>query len=414
MRATNTARDPRGVFGVLWAVFFFQGMTLGCWFPALTNLFGGLGLSSWVPMVFMVPPVCAMIGPLVGGALADQRYAANRLYFWATLLCALLLVAAFLTLDAGWHPLWFLILLALHALLSGPTWGFLATISLQHLAEPERGFPLVRVGATVGWVAGGVLTSYVLKADASPVAGYAAGAVRLLSALPALMLPHTPPLGVMSGWRSRLGLDAFVLMKERDHLVFFGVTALFSVPITAFYMHGPEFLKVLGDPRPTGTMTVAQMLEVVSMLLLGSLLARHSIKSVLLWALGLSVLRFAMSAQAGVSGLIAWHIGGLALHGVCFTLYFVTAQIFLDRRVDPGMRGQAQGLLMMVSGGLGPLAGAWCCGWLRLKLVTADGQGWALYWAILAAMIAVCVGIFACFYRGTGKPRRGVAVSPAG
>ena len=226
----------------------------------------------------------------------------------------------------------------------------------------------------------------------------------------ALMLPHTPPMGVMSGWRSRLGLDAFVLMKERDHLVFFVVTALFSIPISAFYMYGPEFLKVLGDPRPTGTMTVAQMLEVVSMLLLGTLLARHSIKAVLLWALGLSVLRFAMSAQAGVSGVIGWHIGGLALHGVCFTLYFVTAQIFLDRRVDPGMRGQAQGLLMMVSGGLGPLIGAWFCGWLRLHVVTADGHGWTTYWAILAAMIAVCFVIFAVFYRGMGKPQRDAQV----
>jgi len=407
MRATNTAtRDPRRVFAVLWAVFFFQGMTLGCWFPSLTNLFGELGLAVWVPLVFMVPPICAMIGPLVGGALADQRYAANHLYFWATFLCVLLLLAAFWTLAAGWHPLWFLALLAGHALLSGPTWGFLATISMQHLSEPERQFPLVRVGATVGWVAGGLLTSYVLKADASPVAGYAAGLVRLVSVGLALMLPHTPPQGIMTGWRSRLGLDAFVLMKERDHLVFFVVTALFSIPITAFYMHGPEFLKVLGDPRPTGTMTVAQVLEVASMLLLGALLARHSIKAVLLWALGLSVLRFAMSAQAGVSGVIAWHIGGLALHGVCYTLYFVTAQIFLDRRVDPGMRGQAQGLLMMVSGGLGPLIGAWFCGWLRLHVVAADGQGWTTYWATLAAMIAVCVVIFAIFYRGMGKPRR--------
>lgn len=397
---------PRAVMLVLWSVFFFQGMTLGCWFPALTNILGQMGLADWVPMAFMVPPVCAMIGPLIGGALADQRMAANRLYFWATLLCVVLILAAFAALDAGWHPIWFLVFLAGHALLSGPTWGFLATISMKHLGDAERQFPLVRVGATIGWIAGGLMTSFLLKADTSPLAGYAAGGVRLASVVLALALPHTPPLGVVRDWRSRLGLDAFVLMKQRDHLVFFVVTTLFSVPITAFYMHGPELLSVLGDPHPTGTMTVAQLLEIASMLVLGALLARHSIKVVLLWALGLSVLRFAMSAQAGHSGLIFWHVGGLALHGVCYTLYFITAQIFLDRRVDPGMRGQAQGLLTMVSGGLGPLIGAWLCGRLKLALVGADGAGWTAYWSVLAGMIAVCFTIFALFYRGSGKPSK--------
>ena len=170
-------------------------------------------------------------------------------------------------------------------------------------------------------------------------------------------------------------------------------------------MYAPEFLSVLGDPHPTGTMTVAQILEVAGMLLLGSVMTRFRVKTVLLWALGLSVVRFGMSANAGISGAISWHIAGLALHGLCYTFYFITAQVFLDRRVDPGLKGQAQGLLAMVSGGLGPLIGALVCGWLRNECVTADGQGWTLFWGILAAMIAGCFAIFAVFYHGRGAQR---------
>jgi MFS family permease len=199
-----------------------------------------------------------------------------------------------------------------------------------------------------------------------------------------------------------LGFDAFGLLRQRDHAVFFGVTALFSVPLAAFYMYGPEFLKVLGDRHPTGTMTVAQVLEVGGMLLLGSLLTRYRVKTVLCWALGLSVLRYGLSAWAGVCGEVAWHIAGVALHGICYTFYFITAQVFLDRRVDPGLKGQAQGLLALVSGGLGPLAGAWVCGWLRGAVVGADGGGWDLFWAILAAMIGLCFIGFALLYRGRG------------
>jgi MFS family permease len=77
--------------------------------------------------------------------------------------------------------------------------------------------------------------------------------------------------------------------------------------------------------------------------------------------------------------------------------------VFLDRRVDPGMRGQAQGLLAMVSGGLGPLAGAMVCGWLRHHFVTGDGAGWEWFWGILAAMIAVCLAVFLPLYRGQQK-----------
>lgn len=391
------------IFTALWLSFFFQGMTPGFWLPALTNILRARGLGDWVALAFVVPPVCALISPLIGGALADQRMAADRLFAWSSLLCSLALVAAFGSLDAGWHPMWFVVFLGAYSVLSGPAWGLLATVSLTNLSHGERQFPLVRVGATIGWVVGGLITSYVLRADTSPSAGYASAVAKLIAGAVAFLLPHTPPLGRASSWKSRIGLDAFGLLKHRDQCVFFLVTALFSIPLSAFYMYGPEFLKVLGDKHPTGTMTVAQVLEVGGMLLIGAVMTRFRVKTVLLWALGISVARYGMSAAAGVTGNIAWHIAGVALHGVCYTFYFITAQVFLDRRVDPGLKGQAQGLLAMVSGGLGPLVGALVCGWLRAHCVSETGAGWENFWGILTVMIAVCFVIFAVFYRGRGR-----------
>jgi nucleoside transporter len=391
------------VFGWLWGVFFLQGMTPGFWLPALTNILEARGLGGWVPIVFLVPSLCALISPLIGGALADQRVAAEKLLAISSTLGAVMLFAAFATLDAGWNPWWFVGLLGIYSICSGPSWGLLTTISLTHLAHGERQFPLVRVGATIGWMVAGVLTSYVLHADVSPVAGYASAAARMLGGMAALMLPHTPPLGSATSWRSRMGLDAFVLMKQPDHRVFFTVTALFSIPLSAFYMYAPELLKTLGDVHPTATMTIAQITEVLAMILVGSVMVRFRVKVILLWALGLSILRFGMSAYAGASGLITWHIGGIALHGMCYTFYFITAQVFLDRRVDPGLRGQAQGLLALVTSGIGPLVGTLFCGWLKSHCVGADGSGWEDFWSILAGTIAVCFLIFAVCYRGQGK-----------
>lgn len=400
---TQTQPKRAAVFGWLWVVFFLQGMTPGFWMPAITNILKAQGLGEWVALIFIVPPLCALISPLVGGALADQRVAADRLFVWICFLSSVVLLAAFATLHAGWNPWWFVGLMGLASLISGPSWGLLTTIALTNLSHGERQFPLVRLGATLGWMGAGVLTSFVLNADTSPTAGFASATARFLTGFFAFLLPHTPPLGSAKSLKSRLGLDAFTLMKHRDHCVFFIVTALFSIPLSAFYMYAPELLKVLGDEHSTATMTLAQVTEIAGMLLVGVVMMRFRVKTVLLWALGLSVLRFAMSAYAGASGLIGWHIGGIILHGICYTFYFITAQVFLDRRVDPGLRGQAQGLLTLVSGGLGPLVGALVCGWLRNHWVTEDGQGWMQFWAVLSGMIAMCFVIFALFYQGQNR-----------
>jgi MFS family permease len=397
-------RDPRAVFTVLWLVFFFHGMTPGFWLPALTNILNARGLADWVPAAFLVAPLCALVAPLIGGALADQRVSADRLFAWSAILCSIVLFAAFRLLEAGWHPAWFIGLLGAYSVLSGPSWGLLATISLTHLSHGERQFPLVRMGATVGWVCGGLITSHLLMADTSPLAGHASVVARIIGGLIALVLPFTPPLGNAVSWKSRFGLDAFAILKQRDQCVFFIVTTLLSIPLAAFYMYAPEFLKALGDDRPAGTMTIAQVIETFSMLVLASVMTRFRIKTVLTWALGFSVLRFLLSALAGVDGVAGWHIAGIALHGICFTFYFVTAQVFLDRRVDPGLKSQAQGLLAMVSNGLGPLIGTLVCGWMRQALVHPDGTGWTAYWLWLAAMVFVCLVIFVALYRGLRQP----------
>ncbi len=388
------------VFARLWVVYFFQGMAPGFWYPALTNILIGQGLSGWVAWGFMMVPLGAMISPLISGALADQRVPADRLYAGSTLAGAGVVVLTFGCLDWHWNPWCFIGLLLLQSIIASPSWSLLATITLTNIEHPERNFPLVRSGSTLGWVVGGFLTSYWLKADASPVAGYAAAATGGVGALCALSLPHTPPLGRASSWRGLLGMDALALLRDRDHLVFFAVTFLFAIPLTGFYMMAPQHLRVLGDMHPTATMTLAQWSELVAMLVVAVVMTRVRLKTLLLWALGLSVLRYGMSAHAGATGTLPWHVAGIALHGVCYTFYFITAQVFLNRRVAAHLKGQAQGLFALVASGLGPLVGACVCGWLRDHYIQANGQGWLELWSVLGAMIAVCFVIFALCYRG--------------
>ena len=66
------------------------------------------------------------------------------------------------------------------------------------------------------------------------------------------------------------------------------------------------------------------------------------------------------------------------------------------------MRAQAQGLLVLVNGGIGTLVGTLVVGKLHRIYILDAGGNWTVFWAILATMVAASLAVFATFYRGKG------------
>lgn len=382
--------------------FFLMGMSVGFPIPTLTNVITAQGLGTeWVRWAWLCGPVAALLSPVGVGALADNRFDAQKVLGWIGVIGAVLMAAAYGCLDLGVSPWWFIGLLFASSVVSAPMWSTLASLSMTHLRAGRREFPLVRMGGTVGWMAAGVLTSVVLHADSSTMAGYAGAVSRTFAGLVAFALPATPPLGRSRSLRVLLGFEAFRLLKERDHAVFFATTLLLAMPLAAFYMWTPAHLLDLGDPRPTSTMALGQASEIVAMLLMAALMTRFRVKSLLVVALGLSALRYALFAWSGAVGAMWSMWVGISLHGMCYTFYFITAQLYLDRRVPGTVRAQAQGLLALVNNGFGTLLGAILVSKLYDGVVAGrPGEGWLTYWAILAGFIGVITVGFALSYRG--------------
>ena len=219
----------------------------------------------------------------------------------------------------------------------------------------------------------------------------------------------TPPAVVHLTWAQRLGLDALTLLRERDHRVVFLTTALFTIPLAGFYPYTPPHLQELGIVHTSAWLSLGQITEIVAMFSLGGLLLRWRLKWIIVCGLAFGVARYALSALGTRSGLI----GGILLHGCSFTLVLITAQIYLDQRVDPAWRARAQALMSLMNGGVGSLLGyLGTGGWFAV--CSRDGHTrWPVFWGGLSLAMAAVLGFFLIAYRGRGAGMGGSMVRPA-
>ena len=148
-------------------------------------------------------------------------------------------------------------------------------------------------------------------------------------------------------------------------------------------------------------MSLGQVTEVISMFVLGALL-NWRLKWIFTLGLSFGVLRFVLCALNSKAYLLA----GVVLHGCSFTLVIITAQIYLDQRVEAAWRARAQALMSLMNSGVGNLIGYLGTGWWFAASTPASGTQWALFWGGLAATVAAVLIYFLFAYRGRG-------VSPA-
>src|SRR5437667_10220154 len=100
------------------------------------------------------------------------------------------------------------------------------------------------------------------------------------------------------------------------------------------------------------------------MLLMPPMFARLGVKRMLMVGMAAWVLRYALFAIAA-PGAVFWLIAiGILLHGVCYDFFFVTGQIYVDKKSTPAVRGQAQGFLVLVTSGVGMLIGGQVAGYV--------------------------------------------------
>jgi len=403
-------------------MMFLEFFIWGAWYTTIAVYMTSHGMETLTHWPFTVNPIAAIIAPFFLGLVADRYFATEKVLGILHLLGGLFLLAAPQTSD---NPTLFIVLLLLYNLCFMPTLGLSNSLAFHNISDQERQFPRIRVWGTIGWIVAGLFISFVLSGfvtglpEQTPAPLYTAGIASLLLGAYSFTLPHTPPraAGQAVSARSVLGFDAFQQLGSRPFYVFVASALLICIPLAAYYNFTQLYLGAAGVSNIAATQTLGQMSEMVFMLLMPLAFARLGVKWMLLVGMAAWVVRYALFAVAAPDAVF-WMIAlGILLHGVCYDFFFVTGQIYVDKKSTPAIRGQAQGFLVFVTYGVGMLIGAQVAGNVYNRFLdggtTLTLDQWQSFWWIPAAFAAAVMVFFALFFHDRVTEARQPAATPA-
>jgi len=366
--------------------------------------------------------IAAIISPLIVGFVADKllpgRFAMGILHIVGGVLL-------YLTSKAAGSADFYWLLLG-YSLCYMPTLALANSVTFGQLNAAEKQFPAIRVWGTIGWIAAGWAVVYGL----GPIAGSDAegkpidpgttalpfqmgAAVSVALGLYCFTLPaDAPTQKKQTTLAGSLGLDALRLLGDPSFLVFALCSMLICIPLSVYYGWTNRYISELGLSATETKMSFGQISEIVFMLLMPVFLARFGVKTMLIigmtaWFTRYFLFSFAsgMSAVENQRALMeAMLIGGILLHGICYDFFFVTGHLYTDHKAPKELRASAQGLIALLTYGVGMFAGNMVGAKLEgtYKLAEAKGKvtlDWGAFWFAPALMAVGFAVVFLVLFR---------------
>ena len=337
------------------AMMFVQFLMLPAWFiPLLPYVQGLEGGKDWVFACGLLMGIGTFASPLVG-MFADRFLNAEKVLAICNALTAALLGVAFFARDPA--VLFAVLLAAMFVYM--PTWSVSSAIAMAH--SSREAFPRIRVFGSLGWVASGVFSVVgaagfgIADFDVTPWI-FASGAfAALLGAAIALTLPATPPRakGMPMSVVDALGLKAFALFRDPTFAAFGLLITLAMVPFYWYVSYNAMYLAESGFRYLTLTQNLGQVGEIVFMLMVPFIVRKLGYKWALVTGMGAVMFRYACFLAAVRFGCAAGDFGGILIHGLAFGILCVGAQMYIDSAAPVELKNQAQGLVMLLTNGIG-------------------------------------------------------------
>jgi MFS family permease len=391
LRGMNTTTTAAPTFR-LWLMMVLEFAIWGAWLPLIWGYMGKDGLAfsdsqiAWVGSAFAI---ASIVGIFFSSQAADRTFAAEKFMAFSHLVGGLAIlamywareIAAAVGLGANVFPVFFGLMLV-HALLYVPTISVSNSIAFTHMQNAQKEFGLVRMGGTIGWILAAWPLFFLLKGkegveavEASRGIFLVAGITSLVLAAFSLTLPHTPPKKTSGGGAAGIAwLKAAGYLSYPYLLVLFAVTFIDAVIHNGYFKMADDFLeKGVGLEKAwiMPVMSIGQVAEILTMMVLGGVLAKLGWKTTMILGILGHAVRFAVFAFLPQNQAVI--IAVQVLHGICYAFFFATLYIFIDAAFPKDVRSSAQSLFNLLVLGLGDLAANWLFFPLRTWLTAADG-----------------------------------------
>ncbi|CAN5168179.1 nucleoside permease [soil metagenome] len=384
---------------------FLEFFVWGCWLISLGGfMFGVLNATGYqIGLTYGTMGIASLFMPALMGIIADRWINAERVLGICHLIGAVLLFWASRVQDPS-AMYWVMLF---NAMFFMPTIALNNTVS--YITLEKRGFdivkvfPPIRVWGTIGfivavWVVD--LFNWTLSPNQFIVSAISAVCLALYS----FSLPECKPAKTSKGasWISAFGLDAFVLFKRKQMVIFFLFAMLLGAALQITNAFGKPFLddfgkidiykNTFGVRHSNILISISQISETLFILAIPFFLRRFGIKIVMLISIFAWVFRFGLFGIGNPGGGLWLLILSMIIYGMAFDFFNISGSLYVEKEADVKIRASAQGLFMVMTNGIGAYFGGLFSGMVVDYFTTNGITDWRSTWFAFAGY-ALVLGI---------------------
>ena len=375
-------------------------------------------------LVFSTMGFASLIMPTLFGIIADKWqakyvYAILHLLFGATM--------CFLPLIDAPMPFFWVLFVAMSFYM--PTIGLNNSIGFNVLKnegkDPTTYFPPIRVWGTVGFIIAMWITNLFTKEWGFGqsikvsffIAAIMAFALSLFSFIFLPVVKKEPKSLAAKTLVQKLGLEAFVLFKQKKMVLFFVFSLMLGAALQLTNAYGDSFLQD-ADVFPKGgiinnfstiILSISQISETLFILAIPFFMKRLGIKNVMLLSMLAWVLRFGLFGLAGnTNSGFALIVSSCIIYGMAFDFFNISGALFVEKNTDSSIQSSAQGVFMLMTNGVGAVLGNIIAGFVIAKWFEnpiTHAKDWPGIWYSFAGYALVVAVLFTVLFRYKHNPK---------
>jgi nucleoside transporter len=380
----------------------------GSWYGQMSKYLSNQLEASGVQVgnAYAMFSIAMIASPFLVGLLADRYIAAQRLLGILSLMGAAIL---FWLINIE-EPSTFIWVLLLYCLTFTPAISLTTSIAMRQMANPEIEFPPIRVFGTIAWIVIVNVVGWYGWGDKATIFQLAL-LLSLVLGVFSFFLPHTPPGKSKEpfSYTQLIGKDAFVLFKSKSFSLFFISSVLICIPLAFYYTWANPSLTdayILAFPSINADsfaienkMSLGQVSEIVFLLMLPFAYRKWGLKNIFIIGLLAWVIRFLFFGY-GTADNTPWMLYlAILLHGVCYDFFFVSGQIYIDKKAGTAIKAQAQGLITLATYGIGMLLGNLIAGYVKDMNTLSNVTNWTNVWLVPASIASIVLLLFMFFFK---------------